>query len=45
MEKYRYFINRLFVQMYDILHKIKPHRKDVSLFIFDLFNMEVGYVN
>ena len=44
MEQFNYFINRLFVQMYDILHKIKTHREDVSLFILDLFNMEGGYV-
>ena len=34
MEKFSYFINRLFVQMYDMLYKLKPHCENVRLFIF-----------
>ena len=33
MEKFSYFVNRLFVQMYDILYKLKPHCENVRLFI------------
>ena len=32
-EKFSYFINSPFVQMYDILNRLKPHREDVRLFI------------
>ena len=36
MEKFYCFVNRLFLQMYDTLNKLKQHRKNVRIFILVL---------